>query len=112
MNEGEQAGVSGGEGAETADADGRTNRRRAAMDKARRFFNPSLSRVGRVERQVRRCFIASDGQPVTMRKLRERCYPCQRRRHWHHGEIRRALAKLGAVRIGWGLYATCPRHEK
>jgi hypothetical protein len=48
-----------------------------------------------------------------MRELRERwCYPRQPFKHWHAWSIIRALRKLGAQRIGRGIYATSLQPEK
>jgi hypothetical protein len=56
-------------------------RARASIDKALAAFNAALPRQGRIERQCKRAFIVSEGQPVSMRELRERwCYPATRRR--------------------------------
>jgi hypothetical protein len=60
-------------------------------------------REGRIQRAVRRAFIAHN--PRTMRELRSWAYPGRDRQHWHQTNIYRALAKLGARRIGWGAYA-------
>jgi hypothetical protein len=40
-----------------------------------------------------------------MRELRSWAYPGHPRQHWHQTNIYRALARLGAKRIGWGIYA-------
>ena len=83
------------------------------IDKALAAFNAALPRQGRIERQCKRAFIVSDGQPVSMRELRERwCYPRQPFKHWHTWSIIRALRRFGAERIGHGIYATCLQHEK
>jgi hypothetical protein len=58
----------------------------------------------RIVRQCRYCLIANDGI-ASMRQLREYCYFGEQRRHWHYRSIWRALMKLGAQRIGWGIYA-------
>ena len=77
-----------------------------SIDKALAAFNAALPRQGRIARQCGRAFIVSKGQPVSMRELRERwCYPRQPFKHWHAWSIIRALRKLGAQRIGWGIYA-------
>jgi hypothetical protein len=83
-----------------------SDKRPRSIDKALAAFNAALPRQGRIERQCKRAFIVSDGQPVSMRELRERwCYPRQPFKHWHHTNIRRALDRLGAVRVSWGIYA-------
>src|SRR5215472_13832835 len=78
---------------------------------ARLSFNAALPRQGAIIRQTRRCFIARDGV-ATMRELRSWAYPSQPRQHWHYWSIARALRRLGARRIGWGVYATHARHSK
>jgi hypothetical protein len=46
-------------------------------------------------------------QVVSMRELRERwCYVGQPHQHWHAWSIIRALNRLGAKRVGRGIYAT------
>jgi hypothetical protein len=64
----------------------------------------------RIMRQTRRCLLVNDGT-ASMRQLREYCFLYRPREHWHYKSIRRALAKLGVARIGWGICATCLRHE-
>jgi hypothetical protein len=64
----------------------------------------SLPREGRIIRACRRALIARDGL-VSMRDLRSWAYPGQPRQHWHQTNVYRALRKLGAQRIGWGIYA-------
>jgi len=78
--------------------------RTASIAKARLSFNAALPREGRIARQCRRCLLINDGV-ATMRELRSWAYPGQPRQHWHHTNIRRALKRLGAQRIGWGVYA-------
>jgi len=83
-----------------------SDKRPRPIDKALAAFNAALPRQGRIERQCKRAFIVSEGQAVSMRELRERwCYPRQPFKHWHTWSIIRALRKLGARRIGWGVYA-------
>ena len=79
--------------------------RRCIGDKGLAAFNPSLPRRGRVARQCKRAFIAHQFQPVTMATLRQWCFPGQPRKHWHYGSIYEALKRLGARRVGWGVYA-------
>jgi hypothetical protein len=74
-----------------------------SIARAARSFNPSLPREGRLARQCRRCFVAN--RVVSMRQLREWCYPGQARQHWHYSGIYLALRRLGAKRVGWGVYA-------
>jgi hypothetical protein len=80
------------------------------IDKALAAFNASLPREGRIARQCRYCLIVNGGI-ASMRQLREYCYHARPRRHWHHGNIARTLKRLGAERIGWGIYATCVQHD-
>jgi len=63
-----------------------------------------LPRQGRIQRQTRRCLVARGGV-ASMSELRAWCYPSLERQRWHHWSIIRALRKLGAKRIGWGMYA-------
>jgi len=58
----------------------------------------------RIIRQCRYCLVVHDGT-ASMRQLREYCFLNRPREHWHYKSIRRALAKLDAERIGWGIYA-------
>ena len=67
----------------------------------------ALPREGRIRRQTRRAFVARN--PRSMTELREWCYPGQPRQHWHYWSITRALRRLGAQRIGWGMYAISVR---
>lgn len=73
-----------------------TNMRRGgSIDKALAAFNPSLPRVGRVERQVKRAFIANDFRPLTMSEIWPRVYPgIKRAKHWHRWDVRQALLKI------------------
>jgi hypothetical protein len=89
---------------------GLTRRKRSA-DRTRMFVIAALPRTGRLVRQCRRAFVIGRGV-VSMKQLRAWCYPDQKRQHWHQTNIYRALAKLGARRIGWSLYATCAQHSK
>jgi hypothetical protein len=96
-----------------AERSGELVKRPRSIDTALAAFNAALPRQGRIGRQVKRAFIVSNGQSVSMRELRERwCYPRQPFKHWHAWSIIRALRKLGAQRIGHGIYATCTQHEK
>jgi hypothetical protein len=73
-------------------------------DSAAQSAIAALPREGRIARQCRRCLIAND-QIARMRQLREWCYPGAARQHWHQTNIYRALKRLGARRIAWGVYA-------
>jgi hypothetical protein len=56
--------------------------------------------VGRVQRQVRRAFIASDGRPLQIGDLLARCYPGTTDHPvWHRTNVHRALPKF-AVSLG------------
>jgi hypothetical protein len=79
--------------------------RSRSIAKARLSFNPALPREGRVMRACRHALIARDGL-VSMRDLRSWAYPGQSRQHWHYWSIYEALKRLGARRIGWGLYSS------
>ena len=80
-------------GAVTAVSRGRSERRRARIATARLSFDPTLPRLGRLQRQAKRCLIANDGSATTT-QIRAWCYPGRERQHWHHAEIRRALRKI------------------
>jgi hypothetical protein len=63
--------------------------------------------MGRVRVAVRRCFILSDGQPIMVRDVLERCYPRQRRfRARQYGLVREALRRVAIIiarqRLGRG----------
>jgi hypothetical protein len=77
---------------------GKSSRLRA-IGTARQSFNPALPRLGRLMRQCQRCLWVHDGI-ATSTQLLSYCYPGQPRRHWHHGEVRRALRAIGAKPIG------------
>jgi hypothetical protein len=60
----------------------------------------SPDRIGRVQLQIRRALIASDGKPLQMSDLLPRCYPREKKfKEWHRWNIRRAAPKV-AKRIG------------
>ena len=79
-------------------------RRRASIYTALAAFNAALPRQARLARQCRRTFVIGNGV-TSLKQLRAWCYPQQQRQHWHQTNIYRALAKLNAKRIGWGIYA-------
>jgi hypothetical protein len=86
--------------------------RQRSINKARLSFNASFQRRGsRVATQIHRCLIAHDGI-ASMAQLRNWAYIGQPRQHWHYKWIYAALRRLGAKRIGWGVYATYARHSK
>jgi hypothetical protein len=78
--------------------------RQRSVARARQSFNAALPRQGRVMRACRRALIARDGL-VSLRELRSWAYPGQAHKRWHRWSIVRALHRLGAQRIGWGMYA-------
>ena len=78
--------------------------RRRVGDSGLVAFDPSLPRRGRLVRQIERAFVIGDGR-ASMRELRRWCFPCRPREHWHYADIYSALRRLGAQRIGWGVYA-------
>ena len=60
----------------------------------------SDSRIGRIRRCVKRAFIVSNGQPITVRDVLARAYPRLRRfNDWHRWSCRRALLTEGAIVI-------------
>jgi hypothetical protein len=65
------------------------------------------SRIGRLRRCVRRAFIASDGQPLTIGQILPRAYP--RLKHYPHGHrwalvraLRREAVAIGRMLRGRG----------
>ena len=82
----------------------------------------SKSRPGaRIRLATHRCFILSDGGPITIRQVLERAYPRLRRfTSWHYLAARRALRKeaviVGRNRFGrgranlWALKDHKPQH--
>ena len=63
--------------------------------------------MGRVRVAVRRCFIVSDGQPILVRDVLERCYPRQRQfrsRQYDlaRGALRRVAVIIARNRFGRG----------
>jgi hypothetical protein len=66
----------------------------------------SKSRIGRIRRAAKRCFIASGGT-ISIRDVLERAYPRLKRfTAWHYLAARRALRKeaiiIGRIRFGRG----------
>jgi hypothetical protein len=81
--------------------------RQRSIARARLSFVASNPREGRIQRQVRRCFIAGDGKPRTMSELVRWAYPeLNHFEYWHRWSVRRALLKLakpiGRSRVGRG----------
>jgi hypothetical protein len=79
---------------------GAVNGARSRTDRATAAFNASLPRVGRLERQIKRCFLAHDMQPVSTSALRSWCYPGQPRHRWQLFNVKRTLRRLNAVKVG------------
>jgi hypothetical protein len=53
-------------------------------------------RVGRVQRQIRHAFVASNGEPLTIRQFLAFAYPkVDRYSHWHYAGCNRALPRFG-----------------
>src|SRR6516165_7858867 len=77
-----------------------TKRRTRYGDNAYMTLIASLPREGRVERQARRAFVSNGARPLSMSELREWCYCGRERQHWFYINIKRALRRLGARRIG------------
>ena len=78
------------------------------------------NRVGRIQRQVRRAFVASSGAPLEISALLASCYPrLAKFKHWHRKSVHRALkrhADLGRPQSWPALYvwqsaqADCKAH--
>jgi hypothetical protein len=63
-------------------------------------LKPPKSRIGRVQRQIERAFIISDGKPLSTNKLMEWAYPRLRKPyHWCYRQLWQAAERF-AVRIG------------
>ena len=53
-------------------------------------------RIGRVQRQILRAFIVSDGQPLLISDLLARCYPrVEYFKKWHRNGVHAALRRFG-----------------
>jgi hypothetical protein len=73
---------------------------RTRTSRGRRLVIASETRLGRIKRQVRRAFIASNGRPLTTGELLPICYPrLTRFQDWHRWSVRRALLPL-AIKVG------------
>jgi hypothetical protein len=58
----------------------------------------SENRISRIRRQVLRAFIASNGQPITVREVLVRAYPKLKRfNDWHRWSCRRALLRHATI---------------
>jgi hypothetical protein len=56
------------------------------------------NRMGRVRVAVRRCFIVSNGQPILVRDVLERCYPRVKRfRSRQYDLARQALRRVAVI---------------
>jgi hypothetical protein len=62
---------------------------------------PEWRRIGHIQRQIRRAFIANGGKPLTTSELAKRCYPrlAGLKQNWRRAQIRLA-AERWAVRLG------------
>jgi hypothetical protein len=70
--------------------------------------NVFAARTGRIQRGIRRAFIAANGRPLCIRELLARCYPAtDDHPHWHRWSIHRALPKY-AIPIGRSKARGCP----
>ena len=75
-------------------------RRRRFTDSQAQSAIASQPREGRVMRQVRRCFIAAGGRPLSTSQIMPWIYPqLDHFKHWHRWSARRALLRY-AVPIG------------
>jgi hypothetical protein len=80
---------------------GRFLRASARSARAVPAFDASARRLGRVQRACRRCFIAGDFEPRTMRQLVAFAYPVLAHpKNYHRWSVRRALLAIGAKPIG------------
>jgi hypothetical protein len=91
--------LSTAEGSLRAVAGRRSEGARASIFTALASFDPTLPRLGRVQRQAKRCLLAHNGVATTT-AIRSWCYAGRQRRHWHYEVIREALHRLGARMIG------------
>jgi len=56
------------------------------------------TRMGKVRVAVRRCFVLSDGQPILVRDVLERCYPRAKRfRSRQYDLARQALRRVATI---------------
>ena len=64
---------------------------------------PPINRVGRIQRQIKRAFIASGGQPLLTIHLLEHGYPrVDHYERWHYVSIYRAASKFAVHVAGPG----------
>lgn len=78
----------------------RGDRAHSRSRSGRGFVIASDSRVGRIRRCVKRAFIVSNGELITVRDVLARAYPRLRRfNDWHRWSCRRALLLEGATAI-------------
>jgi len=80
------------------------------VDRNRMCVIAALPREGKIQRQIRRCFIAHSGQHKT-RDLLNWAFPTQPRQHWHYWSIYRAAPRY-AVRVGRIWMARCQNVAK
>jgi hypothetical protein len=79
----------------------RVKRRTRYGDNAYMAVIASLEREGRIQKQVRRCFVAHGGKPLTSPDFLPWAYPqLAEYKLWHRWSVRRALQKY-AVPIGY-----------
>jgi hypothetical protein len=63
------------------------------------------TRLGRIQRQIRRALIAAGGMPVRTRELLRWCYPQAKQFEWRHrSSVHRAVHRF-AVNLKRGLWA-------
>lgn len=83
-------------GSQLAGRNGRPSHR----SRARMLAIAALPREGKIQRAIRRAFIASDGQPLRPRDLVRFAYPeLEQFRSWHFWSIRRAAPRY-AIKDG------------
>jgi hypothetical protein len=80
-------------------AAGRFIGRRGSRDNGDMPVIAALPREGRIQRQVRRAFVAHSGQPLRTRDLLAWAFPAQPRQHWHYWSIYRAAVRY-ATKVG------------
>jgi len=58
---------------------------------------------GRHQRNIRRLFILSDGEPIRTSAMMAACYPGRDKlEHWRWGDVARAAHKFGVnIKPGW-----------
>jgi hypothetical protein len=77
--------------------------KRSRSDRARMLVIAALPREGRVQRAIRRCFIAGNGGPRSSADFLRWAYPkLDHYQGWHRWSVRRALLKC-AIPVGLDL---------